>query len=135
MTNETYTTGRYTDRGYPEFIVGFKCRGTVQAYLAIDGDYYVTSDFRQSYRSNWEDVHRHLFHAQKMLKDNMPVENPAGDDDWQRGEVAIFEVKYVALDEVKDAHARDKAVATVRNKLEGWELQALREHIRNGGEL
>lgn len=135
MTNETYTVGRYNDRGYAEFIVGFKIRGTVQGYLAIDGDYYVTSDFRQSYRSNWEDVHRHLFHAQKMLKDSNPVDHPAGNDDWQKNEVAIFEVKYVALDEVKNVRARDKAVTTVLNKLEGWELEALREHIRNGGEL
>jgi hypothetical protein len=127
--DETYTIGRYNDHGYPDFIVGFKIRGTVQAYLAIDGDYYVTSDFRQSYRSSWEDVHRHLFHAKKMMK-----EDPARFD-IEFGIAEIFEVKYVALAEVAPDHARDKAVATVRNKLEKWELDALREHLKNGGEL
>lgn len=126
---EKYTIGRYNDHGYPDFIVGFKIRGTVQFYLAIEGDYYVTSDFRQSYRSNWEEIHRHLFHARKILK-----EDP-NRFDMELGIPEIFEVKYVALDEVKSEHARDKAVNVVRNKLESWELEALREHIKNGGEI
>jgi hypothetical protein len=125
-----YTIGKYSDSGNPIFIVGFKCRGTVQAYLCIDGDYYVSTDFHQAYRSNWKDVHRHLFQAQKMLKDFRP-----GDEAWQSGDAEIFEIKYVALDEVAEAHARDKAVNTIRDKLEQWELSALREHLRNGGEL
>lgn len=135
MTTEKYTIGKYSAADAPIFIVGFKCRGTVQAYLCIDGDYYVNTEFSQAYRSTWKDVHRHLFHAQMMLRDSNPVDNPAGNDDWQRGEAVIFEIKYVALDEVKGERARDEAVATVRNKLEKWELNALREHIRNGGEL
>ena len=124
-----YTIGKYTTTGHPVFVVGFKCRGTVQAYLAIDGDYYVTTNFHQAFRSNWKDIHRHLFQARKML------EMPSTTEDWMSGEAEIFEVKYVALDEVKEAHARDKAVNTVRDKLDDWELSALREHLKNGGKL
>ena len=127
--DDKHTIGKYSGKDNLIFIVGFKCRGTVQAYLAIDGDYYVSTEFRQAYRSTWEDVHRHLFQAQKML------EMPSTTEEWQSGEAEIFEIKYVALDEVKAGRARNKAVATVRAKLEKWELSALREHIRNGGEL
>jgi hypothetical protein len=123
-------TGKYSPSFEPVYVVGFKCRGTVQSYLAIDGDYYVTTDFRHACLSSWKEVHRHFFEARRRAEEVQP-----GSEDWQKGEVGIFEIQYVALEEMENIAVRDKAVDVVRDRLEKWELEALREHIKNGGEL
>jgi hypothetical protein len=131
--------GNFAPGSESKYVVGWRCHrigrrpiveGDVSLYVAIDGDYYVTQDFRQaSIIYDLGDAYRYLEAAKHLQARENFSSSP------ESYQVGIYRIEGISLAELGVKEIVARAAEKVKKNLTKDEINALRAYIQSGGEL